>query len=188
MSRKLIVGALVGLGMAIMAAGLWIPAKAVLAQVLLERAWTVHQQTGEEAKPWPWADTSPIAELSAPQLDTSWIILKGSSGQAMAFAPSMMDPSLLPAGVTLIGAHRDTHFRGLEKVNLGDIFTLDDGKGAAASYRVLETMIVHKDQVFLERSSGEDLMLLVTCYPFDAVVPGGPMRFVVLTEKIIETV
>jgi len=186
MRRKLIVGALAGLGITLMTVGLWIPAKAALAQVLLERAWVKHQQTGEAVKPWPWADTSPVAELTSKRLDAKWIILKGSSGQAMAFAPSMMDPALLPDGVTLIGAHRDTHFRGLEKVAIGDIFTLDEGLGTPASYRVLETMIVHKDQVFLERSGGETLMLLVTCYPFEAVVPGGPMRFVVLTEKITD--
>jgi hypothetical protein len=32
--------------------------------------------------------------------------------------------------------------------------------------------------------SGEDgpMLLLVTCYPLDALVPGGPLRYVVLAE------
>jgi sortase A len=28
-----------------------------------------------------------------------------------------------------------------------------------------------------------DQLVLVTCYPFDAMVPGGPLRYVVIAEK-----
>jgi sortase A len=27
-------------------------------------------------------------------------------------------------------------------------------------------------------------LILVTCYPFDAIVPGGPLRYVVYARKV----
>ena len=49
----------VAVGLALCVQGLWIPAKAALAQVLLERAFERSVATGRPVKPWPWADTWP---------------------------------------------------------------------------------------------------------------------------------
>ena len=48
----------------------WIHAKAMLAQVLLERSWQARLAGGDAgaAKPWPWADTAPVARLQVPRL------------------------------------------------------------------------------------------------------------------------
>ena len=42
--------------------------KAWLAQRLLHRAWAATQAEGGPVKPWPWADTWPIARLSMANL------------------------------------------------------------------------------------------------------------------------
>jgi sortase A len=42
--------------------GLWIYAKAKLAQMLLELSWR-SEQSGRRMRPWPWADTHPVAKL-----------------------------------------------------------------------------------------------------------------------------
>ena len=54
--------ALLGLaGIVLCGEGLWIHAKAILAQVLLERAFAQTLTTGKPVKPWSWADTWPEA-------------------------------------------------------------------------------------------------------------------------------
>ena len=64
--RRLALGALIALAVALLAAGLWLPAKAELAQHLLNRAWTRTTDGDAAAKPWPWADTHPVARLTLP--------------------------------------------------------------------------------------------------------------------------
>ena len=58
---------LAGIGLAAQAA--WIPAKAALAQVLLERAFARTLTEGRSARPWPWADTEPVARLAPKDAD-----------------------------------------------------------------------------------------------------------------------
>ena len=55
--RRLTLGALIALAVALLAAGFWLPAKAELAQQLLNRAWQRTADGDALAKPWPWADT-----------------------------------------------------------------------------------------------------------------------------------
>ena len=65
--------------------GLYIHAKAELAQVLLSRAWERALAGERQAKPWPWADTWPVARLRVPVLNVDLFILAGSNGRAIAF-------------------------------------------------------------------------------------------------------
>ena len=44
--------------------GLWIPLKAVIAQELLEMAWAESQARQTDSRPWPWADTWPVARTT----------------------------------------------------------------------------------------------------------------------------
>ena len=60
--------------------GSYIHAKAMVAQLLLESAWTETLSGNKEVKPWPWADTWPVARLRAPTLGISRIVLAGASG------------------------------------------------------------------------------------------------------------
>ncbi|MGO1080839.1 hypothetical protein ACTOWL_35275, partial [Inquilinus sp. CA228] len=74
-------------GLVLAGQGLWIHAKAMLAQVLLDRAFAETLATGRAVKPWPWADTWPVARIDLPRLGESAIALAGASGQALAFGP-----------------------------------------------------------------------------------------------------
>lgn len=79
MSRRLGVPVTALVGLVLVAQGLWIPAKAVLAQVLLQYAWTQTVDAGGPNgtdpaaihRPWPWADTWPVARLRAPAHDAT---------------------------------------------------------------------------------------------------------------------
>ena len=84
------------LGLAFLGEGLWIKAKAGLAQILLERAFAQSIATGQPVKPWRWADTWPVARISVPRLATSSIALAGGSGQALAFGPGHLERTPLP--------------------------------------------------------------------------------------------
>ena len=84
-------------GVVLCGQGLWIHAKAIVAQVLLERAFAQTLATGQDAKPWPWADTWPVARIEVPRLGKSAIVLHGSSGQALAFGPGQLERTP-PAG------------------------------------------------------------------------------------------
>ncbi|HWN39143.1 MAG TPA: hypothetical protein VNP02_11640, partial [Gammaproteobacteria bacterium] len=77
--RRLTLGALIALAVALLAAGFWLPAKAELAQHLLNRAWQRTADGDAMARPWPWADTHPVARLTLPDNDEPLTVLAGAS-------------------------------------------------------------------------------------------------------------
>jgi sortase A len=170
-----------------LAIGFWIPAKAAVAQHLLEHAWNEVRAGKGETKPWPWADTSPLARLSIPSLDASWIVLSGVSGRTLAFAPGHMDGSALPgaAGVTVIAGHRDTHFDVLEDLAIGTVIALEATSGEIHHFVVKKIQIVDSTAQRIRLDADRPQLLLTTCYPFDSLTPGGPLRWLV-TAAIAE--
>ena len=179
---KWIAAACLALGLALTGNALFIHAKALVAQVLLHRAWASTQTTGVPAKPWPWADTATIARLIAPAQGADLLVLAGASGRTLAFGPGHHDGSALPgeSGNAVISAHRDTHFRFLRDVAVGDTLIVEGATGKRFSFRVRAIDIADERDLRLPRLPPEPTLTLVTCYPFDAVEPGGPLRYVVV--------
>lgn len=163
----------------------YIHAKAILAQVLLETAWdkTVHGQ--QEVKPWPWADTWPISRLDVPGLGVDRIVLAGASGSSLAFGPGHLFGSSLPGqqGNIVIAGHRDTHFKFLKDIQQGELIQLQSLTGKTIQYEVSETIIVDGKQAEYLSNTFENKLTLITCYPFDAVRPGGPLRYLVIAKQ-----
>lgn len=182
--RTLIILLIAGLGIWQTGSGAWIHAKAQLAQVLLERAWEKTLAGGAQARPWPWADTWPVARLRIPSRDIDVIVLHGDSGRSLAFAPGMAAGSALPGqtGTTLISAHRDTHFKNIADIQPGEQIELETTLGSW-TYRVLYTDVVDARQSGITSDSLHDELVLVTCYPFEALVHGGPFRLVIHTHR-----
>ena len=164
--------------------GLYLDAKAHAGQLLLHRAWSRMQANGAPAKPWPWADTHPIARILAPAQDVNLLVLAGASGRTLAWGPGHLDDSAPPgrSGNSVVSAHRDTHFRFLRNVAAGDALIVELPDGARRHYRVRETAIVDARALRIPRDTLAPTLTLVTCYPFDALVPGGPLRYVVVAE------
>ena len=127
--------------------GAYIHAKALLAQVLLERAFTETIATGRETKPWSWADTWPVARIEVKRLRASAIVLAGSSGQALAFGPGHVEltPDAGERGTAVYSAHRDTHFRFLRDVVVGDEIDVTRNDGRMFRYRADATSVVRFD-------------------------------------------
>jgi len=158
----------------------WIHAKAALAQGLLQRAWAQTLADGEAHRPWPWADTEPVARLQAPSLGEDQIVLAGDSGRVLAFGPGWAPASAAPGsdGRSVISGHRDTHFAWLRKLTVNDRLRVVTRNGSR-DYRVVDTTVVDSREQRIEVSQAGSELLLVTCWPFDAVAAGGPLRYVV---------
>jgi len=182
--------ALLAIGAALLAAGAWLPLKAVLAEELLNRAWSAARAGGGAVKPWPWADTWPVARLRLPPSASAepLIVLAGASGRGLAFAPGLLDGSALPGepGVAVIAAHRDTHFHALARLALGDRFDIERADGQTFAYIVTGIEILDTRTASLRLDALDSVVALVTCYPFDALVPGGTLRYVVTGELTLE--
>ncbi len=166
--------------------GAYLHAKAALAQVLLESAWQHERSTGQVVKPWPWADTHAVARLEAPGHDARVLVLAGASGRTLAFGPGHLDGSALPgeAGNAVITAHRDTHFRFLQAVATGDELRVERVDGSEHRFRVRDAYVADHRALRLPRDTEVPTLTLVTCYPFDALAAGGPLRYVVVAERV----
>lgn len=172
--RVLVLLVLVGLVASLHAA--WIPLKAELAQLLLQRSW-VQQQAGRDVKPWPWADTHAVALLEVPRLSIQQIVLEGSSGRNLAFGPTLSGTSL-ELGDWVINGHRDTHFNFLHELQAGDQLSVETHQGARI-FRVETLEVIDSREFELVLEPGMARLSLVTCYPFNAADAGGPLRYVV---------
>lgn len=164
--------------------GAYILAKARVAQWLLHSAWEKARATGGAVKPWPWADTHPVARLVAPAQDADLLVLAGASGRTLAFGPGHLDGSALPGdrGNAVITAHRDTHFRFLRAIAPGDELVVERTDGGTRHFRIRGAYIADYRDLHLVRDTPVPTLTLVTCYPFDALNPGGPLRYVVVAE------
>ncbi len=176
-----VVAALLALGFWQLGQGAYIPAKAWLAQELMQRAWIRINAGEDRAAPWPWADTWPVARLTADARDINLIVLAGGSGRTLAFGPGHLGASALPGerGNVVIAGHRDTHFRFLRDIEIGELLSLEPTNGERHIYRVIGIDIVDSRSGSLALDSDASMLSLVTCYPFDASEAGGPLRYVV---------
>lgn len=169
-------------GAALTAKALYIPVKAEVAQVLLKRAFDQSLATGAPVKPWSWADTAPMARITVPRLGASDVVLSGGSGEAMAFGPTAMvdDPA---RRVTILAAHRDTHFLFVRDLMAGDQILMERIDGTEARYRVTGFETVRWDEFSYPADGGDGVLALTTCFPFDTHTP-GPLRRVAWAERM----
>jgi sortase A len=166
-------------GLVLFGQGAYIHAKALLAQVLLERAFSETIVSGSEVKPWSWADTWPVARIEVKRLHASAIVLAGSSGQALAFGPGHVEltPDAGERGVAVYSAHRDTHFGFLKDIAIGDEIDITRSDGRIFRYRADHASVVRFDASGIDPLTDGYELVLSTCWPFDAVTP-GPTRYV----------
>jgi sortase A len=166
-------------GLLLFGDGAYIHAKAWLAQVLLERAFDRSVAIGQTVKPWSWADTWPIARIEVKRIDASAIVLAGTSGQALAFGPGHLDQTADAGerGVAVYAAHRDTHFRFLQNVAIGDVIEITRADGRHFRYRADTSSVVRFDASGIDPATPGYELVLTTCWPFDAVTP-GPQRYI----------
>ena len=186
-TRLLVMGGLVCAGLVLAGQGLWIHAKAFLAQILLDRAFDQSVASGAIVKPWSWLDTYPAARIEVPRLGRSAVALEGASGQALAFGPAHVagTPAAGEAGTAVYAAHRDTHFTFLGEMRLGDEIKVIRRDGVAVRYRVTGQDIRRWDSSGIDPAAPGRHLVLATCWPFNAVT-SGPLRYLVHAEMVQE--
>ncbi len=167
-------------GVLILAQGLYVPAKAQVAQWLLDRAWNQALTSGEVQPPWPWADAYPVARLRWPDGDVNQIVLSSASARGMAFGPGHVGGSAKPGqpGHVMLTAHRDTHFSFLGEVSAGDHLELEHAEGISR-YQVTGRQVIDVAQGSILLNPESDQLTLVTCWPLDAWTTGGTQRLLV---------
>lgn len=168
-------------GLALMGRGAIVPVKAAVAQVLLERAFADSVAAGRPVKPWRWADTAPVARISVARLGVAAVVLSGGSGQAMAFGPTLLPRT--GRDVTIMAAHRDTHFAFVRDMRVGDVIRTEPVTGRVVTYRVTGFQTVRWDRFAIPRDPARPLLALTTCWPFGATAH-GPWRRVVWADAI----
>ena len=183
-AARLAAAGLIIMGTVFTAGALWIPAKAALAQHLLERAWQRTLSGRPRAAPWPWADTWPVARLT--MAGRTVIVLADSGGEGLAFGPTHVAGSAPPGGpgTVVVSAHRDTHFRGLDRLRPGEVIGFETRDGRKRRYRVTGSKVLDKPELEIPAPGMEDALALVTCWPLNGIDPGTKKRFVVLAEEI----
>ncbi len=163
----------------------YLHAKAALAGVLIRDAWEESVRTGENRRPWPWADTHPVARLRIPRLGYDEIVLEGATLRTLAFGPARLrsGAALGGPGNLVLAGHRTSWFRRLEAVRPGDSVELEwrDARGGGLrkkNYVIEELRVVTPGDFALLAPTNDDALTLVTCYPFGRG-PTSPLRFIV---------
>ena len=158
--------------------------KAKVAQILLNNAWQQSLKSGEGVQPWPSFDGKPIFKLEIVKHQISQIVLDGTSGQSLAFGPGFHSESNLPHTnkTTAISSHRDSHGYYIKNLIVGDEIQLQDLDKQWHYYIVEDAFIINvHDQHQFANTKG---LLLITCYPFNAIASGTPLRYIVSAKKI----
>ncbi|MGP9832839.1 class GN sortase [Marinobacter alkaliphilus] len=181
MSRLLLL--LFGCSATVLMFGLWIPFKALVAQELLALAWAETQARQVQARPWPWADTWPVARLEMPELDVSMIVLDGLHGESLAFGPGRVVAGA--DGPVILAGHRDTHFSHLQHLAPGNPVRLQGQDQHWQDYRVTSIRVVDsRKELINTHALAAGTLLLVTCYPFNSIDARGPLRYVVEAHPV----
>jgi sortase A len=84
----------------------------------------------------------------------------------------------------VIGGHRDTHLAFLRDLEAGAEIVVERPDGSRRRYRVDETRVLDKRDVWVLENEGPTRLTLITCYPFDALRAGGPLRYVVTASPM----
>jgi len=115
------------------------------------------------------------------------IVLAGGSGRTLAFGPGHLSASALPGeiGNSVIAGHRDTHFNFLQHLDVGEFIAIETTAGVRYLFSVEHIEVVDARRSSLLLDTEDSLLSLVTCYPFDAIEPGGPMRYVVTARRVL---
>jgi sortase A len=126
-----------------------------------------------------------IGRIEISRLGISTLVIEGTGEPSLRRAAGHIAGTALPGhpGNVGIAGHRDSFFRPLRNIHRDDIITLATLRGEYR-YRVVSTKIVDPDDVTVLKADGEDVLTLVTCYPF-YFVGSAPSRFIVRAQRVI---
>jgi sortase A len=128
------------------------------------------------------ASGSLIGSLDIPRLRLSAMIVEGDDGTTLKMAIGHLPETPLPwhEGNSALAGHRDTFFRPLQHIRVGD--ELRVSLHGDFRYQVRETIVVGSNDVSVLGPTDRPTLTLITCYPF-SYVGKAPRRFIVKAER-----
>jgi sortase A len=127
-----------------------------------------------------------VARLEAPRINLSATVLEGTDDRTLARGAGHIEDTPFPGqpGNVGIAGHRDTTFRPVRRIKVGDplLVTTPD---RVFEYRVTKTFIVGPDDVYVLDPADHSTLTLVTCYPFE-YIGHAPKRFIVSADLVKE--
>lgn len=135
----------------------------------------------------PPVDTgSWVARLDAPSVNMSATVLEGTDDRTLARGAGHIEETAFPgdAGNVGIAGHRDTIFRPVRNLRIGDPLVITTAD-RIYKYRIASTTIVDPEDVYVLDPADHPTLTLVTCYPFD-YIGNAPRRFIVSAELVEE--
>ncbi len=183
---KLLISALFLIGCGVCLQASWLPAKAWLSQQLIQYSWQQSIASKNAIKPWPWADTYPIGELSFERLQKKIVVLNGGDPTTLAFSAGAVAPFNQVNGDQpfVVAGHRDSHFSFLKEVVMSDVISLTDKYGRIQLYQVENIEIVDASIGELPLKADEKNLVFITCYPFVAIAANSNERYII-TAKLL---
>jgi sortase A len=138
-----------------------------------------------KATPSPSAGTL-IGRLEAPSVHMSTVVLEGSDDATLSRGAGHIEDTPFPGepGNLGIAGHRDTVFRPLRHIKVGDPLELTTAD-TVYRYAISKTLIVGPDDVYVLDPTEKPTLTLVTCFPFE-YVGHAPKRFIVQAVKVSE--
>lgn len=130
------------------------------------------------------AEGDVLGELQVPRLGLSAIVIQGDSAALLRRAVGHLSNSALPGelGNVALAGHRDTFFRPLRDIRVGDEIRLKTAQHVF-EYRVDSIEVVAPTDIRVLKSSAGHELTLLTCFPFHFVGP-APKRFVVRASEV----
>lgn len=127
---------------------------------------------------------APVGRLEIPRLGLSEVVVEGDDEAILSRVVGHLPDTPLPwqGGNSALAAHRDTRFRALRRIRIGDLVRVATPYGTF-TYRVTATHIVDPEDLWVLEPTAGRALTLITCHPFDYIGP-APRRFIVRAEEI----
>ncbi len=125
-----------------------------------------------------------VARLDAPTVRLSATVLEGTADATLNRGAGHIEDTPFPGEPGNIGVagHRDTIFRPVRNLRIGDPLVLTD-QGHVYRYRITKTSIVNPEDVYVLDPADHPTLTLVTCYPFE-FIGHAPRRFIVRADLV----
>ena len=125
-----------------------------------------------------------IGRIEIPRLLLSVVVVEGIGRTTLRRVVGHIPGTALPGqpGNVGLAGHRDTLFRPLKDLRVNDEIQFTTPRGDFR-YEVESLRIVDPDDTGVLAASGENVLTLVTCYPFYYVGP-APKRWIVRARQV----
>lgn len=144
---------------------------------------TATNKSEEKSDPPKFGDT--VGLLLIPEIKAELAIVEGTDPNDLAKGVGHYKGSYFPGdnGQIVLSGHRDTVFRRLGELKIGDKFELQMINGAF-TYEITATKIVEaNDTSIITLQNTEEELIVTTCYPF-SYIGDAPQRYIIYAKPL----